>query len=71
MVSQVHDELYAEYGRGPTEAEGVSRLKSRLEQDRTAVGAASEATRPDRPASAELGQPAAGKLDLEVPNRRV
>jgi hypothetical protein len=34
MASQVHDELYAEYGREPIEAEGVSRLKSRLEQAR-------------------------------------
>jgi hypothetical protein len=34
MASQVHDELYAEYGREPTEAEGVSKLKSRLEQAR-------------------------------------
>jgi hypothetical protein len=35
MASQVHDELYAEYDREPTEAEVVSRLKSRLEQART------------------------------------
>jgi hypothetical protein len=45
MASRVYDELYAEYGRLPTEEEVLLRLQRRVGRDR--ASAAVEARNPD------------------------
>jgi hypothetical protein len=39
MASRVYDELYAEYGRMPTEGEVLLRLKRKLGRDRATTSA--------------------------------
>jgi hypothetical protein len=45
MASRVYDELYAEYGRPPTEGEVLLRLKRKLGRDRATASA--EARNPE------------------------
>ena len=45
MASRVYDELYAEYGRMPTEEEVLLRLQRRVGRDR--ISASAEARNPE------------------------
>ncbi|MBA3473030.1 MAG: hypothetical protein H0T57_07340 [Rubrobacter sp.] len=59
-MSLVYDELYAEYGREPTEEEVVCTLSWRVQQARTAAGTTHHAASLPRPVLAEPGTPPAG-----------
>ena len=62
MASRVYDELYAEYGRMPTEDEVLLRLKRRVGRDR-ATASAEDATSRTVSAAGSLAPPE------EVPKR--
>ena len=56
MASRVYDELYAEYGRMPTEEEVLLRLERKLGRDR-ATASAEDATSPMVAAAESLAPP--------------